>query len=83
MVTVFNRKELIITTNTSCQADIRNTLSANHIDYRIKTINLQSASAFGGSRGRVGTFGVNMDYSFEYKIYVHKDDFELARRLIG
>ena len=40
-------------------------------------------SAFGGrSRGRSGSFGVDPNYSYEYHIYVHKNDYENALRLI-
>ena len=82
MITIFNRKELLITMDVSRQSDIRNVLSANDIDYSIKVTNLQSASVFENKRGRFGTFGVNQNYSYEYKIYVHKKDFERACNLI-
>lgn len=83
MLTIFNRKELIITMDLNRQADIRNILSANKIDYSVKTTNLQSASAVGSRRGRVGSFGVDSRFSYEYKIYVHKQDYEKAKHLIG
>lgn len=82
MITVFNRKELIITMEMSRQAEVRSILSQNGIDYTVKTTNLQTVPLFGSTRGRTGSCGINPDYSYEYKIYVHKKDFEKAAFLI-
>ena len=82
MITIFTRKELLITLDMKHQANVRDILSANGIDYTVKVTNLQSASVIGSSRARVGTFGINQNYSYEYKIYVHKKDYEHALRLI-
>lgn len=79
MITVFNRKELIITMEMKRQAEVRDILSQNGIAYAVKTTNLHAA---GNMRGRTGSFGINPDYSYEYKIYVHKNDFERAAYLI-
>ena len=84
MLTIFNRKELITTMDMQRQANIRSVLSANGIAYTVRTENLQGSSAFGGrSRGHSGSFGVDPTYSYEYHIYVHKNDYENALRLIG
>lgn len=83
MLTIFNRKELIVTMDMNRQSDIRNILSANQINYSVKTTNLQNAQAVGSRRGRVGSFGVDSQFSYEYKIYVHKQDYERAKHLIG
>lgn len=82
MITIFNRKELIVTTEMNRQAQVRDILSQNGIDYTVKTTNLQTAPIVGSSRGRVGSFGINQNYSYEYKIYVHKKDLERAAYLI-
>lgn len=82
MITVFNRKELIITMEMNRQAEVRNILSKNGINYTVKTKNLQTAPFLGNTRGRTGSFGIKPDYSYEYKIYVHKKDFEKAISLI-
>ena len=79
MITVFNRKELIITMEMNRQAKVRDILSQNGVDYTVKTTNLHSA---GNMRGRTGSFGINPDYAYEYKIYVQKKDFERAAYLI-
>lgn len=82
MITIFNRKELIITMDMSRQSEVRTILSNNSIDYTVKTTNLQSRSAIGGRTRRTGSFGINQDYSYEYKIYVHKKDYDKAFALI-
>ena len=82
MITVFNRKELMITTDMKRQSDIRNILANNHINYVIKTTNLQNAPVTGANRGRTGSFGINQNYSYEYKIFVHKKDYDKAKLLI-
>lgn len=82
MITIFTRKELLVTTDLSRQADVRDILSANKIAYTVKVTNLQSASFFGSDRARFGSFGIDPKYSYEYKIYVHKKDYEYALHLI-
>ena len=82
MITIFNRKELLITLDIARQGEVRDILSANGIKYKVKVTNLQSASVFGSSRGRFGSFGINQDYSYEYKIFVHKSDYEKAATMI-
>ena len=82
MLTIFNRKELIVTIDIHRQAEIRDVLARNDIDYTVKTKNLQNSGALDSQRGRIGNMGINQDYSYEYKIYVHKKDYETARGLI-
>ena len=82
MITVFNRKELIITMEMNRQAEVRDILSQNGIDYTVKTTNPETAPILGDRRARTGSFGINPDYSYEYKIYVHKKDYEKAVSLI-
>lgn len=77
MITVFNRRELIVTMDIKRQADIRSILADNNIDYVVKTTNLERR------RGHTGSFGINQDYSCEYKIFVHKNNYGKAEALIG
>ena len=81
MITVFNRKELIITMEMNRQAKVRDILSQNGVDYTVKTTNLEAAPILGNRRARTGSFGINPDFSYEYKIYVHKKDYEKAVRI--
>ena len=78
MLTVFNRKELLITFDMNRQYEVRDILATNNIDYTIKVANPMSSSSF----GRRGSFGINQDSSYEYKIYVHKKAYDYALRLI-
>ena len=80
MLTIFNRRELYMTYDMNDRVRVCDILRANGIDYRLKTTNTTS-SAMGGRRGG-NTFGVNMDYAYEYKIYVHKNDYDRALHLI-
>ena len=83
MITVFNRKELLVTFSMEEQNRVRDILAANGIDYRIKTVNPSARSYIGGSgRGRSGSFGINNDAAYQYYIYVHSKDYERAKHLI-
>jgi len=82
MITIFNRKELLITMDIVRQSDVRDILAANGIDYTVKVTNLQSAPVIGSTRGRFGSFGTSQNHSYEYKIYVHRRDYDNALRLI-
>ena len=83
MITIFNRKELLITLDMKKQSEIREILSSNNIEYVVKTTNLQSATVVGSQRAYTGNYGINQDYSYEYKIYVRKKDLDKALCLIN
>jgi hypothetical protein len=82
LLSILNRKELLTTMDLNKQAQVRGILSADKIPYVTKTTNLQSSPAVGSQRGRVGNFGINQDYSYEYRIDVGKDDYDEALHLI-
>ena len=82
MIAIFTRRELLVTMDVGRQSNVCSILAANGIRYTVKVTNLQSASAVGSNRARTGSFGINQNYSYEYKIYVHKNDYEDALRLI-
>lgn len=68
MITIFNRKELIMTYDMNIQSEIRNILASNNVDYFINVQNVYS---------------VTSDLrSYEYKIYVRKKDYDKACYLI-
>ena len=82
MIKNYNRAELYLTYDMNERVRICDILNANEIDYHLKTIN-PTASTLGSSRrASSGTFGLNMDVMYEYHIYVHKRDLELATHLI-
>ena len=82
MITIFTRKQLLITSDMKRQSNVRDTLSANGIDYAVKVTNRQNSAVIGSSRARVGSFGMNQNSAYEYKIYVHKKDYGYALKLI-
>jgi hypothetical protein len=77
MITVFNRKELVTTYSMEEQANIREKLKSNKIDYRLKTINRNSKL-----RGNIVIIGQNVKESYEYIFYVNKSDYDNAKFLI-
>ena len=83
MITVLNRKELLVTFSMEEQNRVRDILAANGIDYRVKTVNPSARSYIGGSgRGRSGSFGIDQNAAYQYYIYVHSKDYERAKHLI-
>ena len=82
MITIFTRKELLVTFDIKQQNDVRDILSANGMKYVVKVTNRQNAAVFGSGRTRSGSFGIDSNLCYEYKIYVHKKDYDTAIRLI-
>ena len=66
MIALWNRKRLVLTYELSVQAKIREILSANQVDYIINPVMLS----------------LRKNTQAEYKIYVHKKDYERACYLI-
>ena len=81
MLTIFNRRELAVTMDMQKQAEIRNILASNGVKYLVRTRSPGGGSF--GSRGRMGSFGLEPALSCEYRIYVHRDDYAAALALIG
>ena len=66
MLTIFNRKELFVAYDMGRQAEIRNTLTANGIDYKVKVVNHSTVSLGGEiTRARTGSFGENANFSLK------------------
>ena len=83
MITIFNRKELLITYDMKRQSEVRTILQNHKIQYSVKVMNLQSPSPMCAStRTCIGTLGMDLTKSYEYKIYVKKVDYEKAIKLI-
>lgn len=80
---IFTRKELTSTFSMAEQAKIREILSANNIEYTVKTVNRKSPSPIStGSRAAAGTLGENLQAELEYIFYVSKEQYEEAKHLI-
>lgn len=83
MITIFNRKELLITYDMKRQGEVRLILQNHNIPYSVKVKNLQSPSPLcANTRTHTGTLGMDLMKSYEYKIYVKKVDYEKAIMLI-
>lgn len=82
MITIFARRELLVTMDADRQTNVCQILASNGIKYSVKVTNFQSPNVVGSSRARTGCFGINQNYSYEYKIFVHKKDYDNALQLI-
>ena len=83
MITMLNRKELLITYDMNKQSEVRTILQNHKIEYHVKVKNLLSPTPVSaGSRAHAGSFGVDLSKSYEYKIYVKKSDYERAISLM-
>ena len=83
MITILNRKELCTTYDLQKQAQVRDILRQNNIDYIVKTVNRKSSSSLeAGTQVRTGTLGEDFTLENEYLIYVKKEDYDLAYSLI-
>lgn len=84
MITIFNRKELLITYDMKKQVEVCNLLDQFKIPYSLHVINRKSPSPFNaGSRVRTGTFGENLQLEYQYTIFVKKVDYEKADAIIN
>lgn len=74
MIMIWNRKEIFVGYSSQKFNEIRHTLSAYGIEYTYRLVDIHANS----TRGSIGTFGENLDYSITYYIYVHKRDYGIA-----
>ena len=81
MITPFNRAELFVTYDLDRMNQVRYALEGAGLAYKYKTKDLASPTMF-SSRGRTGTFAMNNDARVEYKLYVRREELELAQALL-
>jgi hypothetical protein len=82
MITILNRRELTITFSMEQLSKIKAALDSKQINYIVKTINRNSPSVFSDTRARNGSLGQNMNMTYEYIIYVHKNDYDYAQSIL-
>lgn len=70
MITIFNRKEILITYTLEEIAKVRDSLVTQNIDYIIVT---KSHYSYGYTHG----------LSYEYRIYVKRKDYDLAYAVVN
>ena len=64
------------------QSEVRTTLQNHNIKYDVKIKNLLSPSIFSRSgRTYIGSRGVDLTKSYEYKIYVKKSDWTIVKQV--
>ena len=81
MIHIFNRAELLSTSNLEKLAEVRNALDANEIDYKVKYKTSLGAST--ARNGRAGsTYGAVPMSDAMYAVYVRRDDLDRAKNLI-
>ena len=84
MISIFNRKELLITYDMKKQSEVRTILKNNEIEYKVKVKNILSPTPLNsGSRAHMGSVGIDLSKAYEYKIYVKVFDYEKALYLIN
>lgn len=80
MIMIWNRREVFVGNSLQTFNEVRYKLSSNKIKYDYKIVDSTSPNFFGSSnRARTGTYGVNMDLTKTYYIYVHKNDYDKAQ----
>ena len=84
MISIFNRKELLITYDMKIQSDVRVILKNHEIEYKVKVKNILSPTPLSsGSRAHMGSAGIDLSRAYEYKIYVKASDYEKALYLMN
>ena len=83
MIFIWNRKEVYNGFSMEEFSRIKDILSAKGIQYDFKTVNRSTSSGFDSTRGRIGSMGENLKYSYEYYIYVNKNNYDDALFVIN
>lgn len=86
MFTPFNSESLWIGSDLKTLSHIRETLAAEKIEYKIKTMDHlgQSVGIGRGSlRGNMGSFGNSSQQMKQHEVFVYTKDLERARYLIN
>jgi len=78
MITIFNRKELIVLVSMEKMFRVREALSNTGIESRVKS---GGGAAFTAGR-KHGIPFVDQDSAYTYTIYVHKEDYDRAAAAI-
>lgn len=79
----WNREEVLISFSMEKFNQVRGTLNANNIKYTYRILNHNQSGMFASNRAVMGSYGEKSEYSKQYYIYVHKDDYDKASYLIN
>ncbi len=72
-ITLFNRREVCITRDMTQRLRVEDMLRGAGIEYRVLT------NSFAGSGRYHGVPGIDAGSAYEYRIYVHKNDYARVR----
>jgi len=73
---IFNRREVFLTRDSNSLSRARNVLESNNIKYKLQVDNLTNPGRYRGMPG------IRAEAMYEYRIYVHKSDYEQAIHVI-
>ena len=83
MLFILNRKEIYNGFSIKEFNRIKDILSVKGIQYDFRTVNRTTSSGFDSTRGRIGSMGEKLEYSYEYYIYVKKNNYDEALFVIN
>lgn len=75
------KRELLITYSFERQAQVREILAQNGIEYQVNSGSRNSDNV-AARQGLLGGLGENLRHAYCYRIYVDKDDLERAQYLV-
>lgn len=78
----FNKKLLYKGSSKKRYEEIINTLELNNIEYKDKIENKNKDKGPLVDKMITGTFTQSEDFSYDYSIFVHKEQFEIANALM-
>lgn len=78
MIIFWNRREVFYGTSMKRFGEVRDILCCNKIKYDYKVLNHNSSIG----RASHGSFNINMEYAYEYYVFVHRKDYTLACTLL-
>lgn len=74
-INIFNRREILLTRDLEVLNRATAKLKANNIDYKISTNSITNP-------GRThGVVGIQQNYSYEYRLYINKNDYKNMKGL--
>ena len=79
---LLNRKRLFSSFSVKAQASLREALAAHKIPYIVNAVNIAGGFGRADIRAAAGGVGLNLDYAYEYVIYVRKKDYQRAEDLL-
>ena len=81
---LFSKEDVYIGYSIEELSKVREILEKDSIKYTYKVVNRSGQlSRRGTRRGSFGSYGLNMDYTKQYAVYVHRKDFEKAKYLVN